>query len=137
MDFRSWLEGSVRWGLVATLLACAITPTAVMSWQLLAILHLAVMPLVLLGVDLGDWGRWKEVSWGSALYAAIAVMLITAIGWGSPMFRCGGETCGAMNATPPPLRANHEMLEELGIQESCPFEVDVPGGWWPDVLPER
>ncbi len=137
MDFRSWLEGSVRWGLVATLLACVITPTAVMSWQLLAILHLAVMPLVLLGVDLGDWGRWKEISWGSALYAAIAVILITAIGWGSPMFRCGGETCGAMNATPPPLRANHEMLEELGIQESCPFEVDVPGGWWPDVLPER
>ena len=38
---------------------------------------------------------------------------------------------------PPPLRADHEMLDHLGINATCPYEVDIPGGWWPDVLPEH
>ena len=136
-DFRIWLPGVLRWSFVGVLLLCAITPTAVMSWQLLAVFHLAVMPLVLLGLHLIDRGRWKAVGWGSSAYAAIGIVLIAAIGWGSPMFRCGGETCDAMNATPPPLRADHEMLDALGINDTCQYEVDVPGGWWPDVLPEH
>ncbi len=137
IDFRTWLLGVVRWSFVGVLAACVITPTAVMSWQLLSVLHLAVLPLVLLGLDLIDRGRWTAVRLGATAYAAIGTVLIAAIGWGSPMFRCGGETCDAMNATPPPLRANHEMLDELGINDTCPYEVDVPGGWWPDVLPEH
>lgn len=136
-DFLSWLTGAVRWTFIAVLLACLATPTAVMSWQLIAILHLAVMPLVLLGIDLAAADRWRTAQRAAGLYAAIAVALIAAIGFGSPMFRCGGKTCEAMNATPPPLRANHVMLEELGIQETCAYDVDVAGGWWPDVLPER
>ena len=137
IDFRTWLLGVVRWSFVGVLAACVITPTAVMSWQLLSVLHLAVLPLVLLGLDLIERGRWTAVRLGATAYAAIGTVLIAAIGWGSPMFRCGGETCDAMNATPPPLRANHEMLDELGINDTCPYEVDVPGGWWPDVLPEH
>jgi len=136
-DFRTWLLGVVRWSMIGVLAACAITPTAVMSWQLLTVFHLAVMPLVLLGLDLTTKGRWAAVRWGAGVYAAIGIVLIIAIGWGSPMFRCGGDTCDAMNATPPPLRADHEMLDELGINDTCRYEVDVPGGWWPDVLPEH
>lgn len=135
--FKTWLQGVVRWGLVGVLLACTITPTAVMSWQLLTVFHLAVMPLVLLGLDLVEEGRWDSVRQGAAVYAVIGIFMIVAIGFGSPMYRCGGETCGAMNATPPPLRANHEMLDALGINDTCRYQVDVPGGWWPDVLPEH
>jgi len=136
-DFKTWLLGVVRWSLVGVLLACAVTPTAVMSWQLLTVFHLAVLPLVLLGLNLVDRGRWTAVRTSASVYAVISVVLIAAIGWGSPMYRCGGETCGSMNATPPPLRADHEMLDELGIHNTCRYEVDVPGGWWPDVLPEH
>jgi len=127
----------IRWSLVGVLIACAVTPTAVMSWQLLAVLHLAVLPVVLLGLDLEARGRRLSVLRGASAYACLCLVLIVAIGWGSPMFRCGGETCEAMNATPPPLRADHEMLEALGIQATCRYEVNVPGGWWPDVLPEH
>jgi hypothetical protein len=136
-DFRSWLTGAVRWTFLGVLVACMLTPTAVMSWQLLSVFHLAVMPLVLFGLGLIDAGRWPMARRGAGVYAAIALILIVAIGFGSPMYRCGGDTCGAMNATPPPLRSDHEMLAALGIQESCRYPVDVPGGWWPDVLPEN
>jgi hypothetical protein len=136
-DFKTWLLGVVRWSFVGVLAACVVTPTAVMSWQLLSVLHLAIMPLVLLGLDLIAEERWTAVRWGASTCAAIAIVLSLAIGWGSPMFRCGGETCEAMNATPPPLRANHEMLDALGIHDTCRYDVDVPGGWWPDVLPEH
>jgi len=56
--------------------------------------------------------------------------------FGSPMYRCGGYRCEAMNVTHPILRSDHPMLEELGIQATCGFEINQPGGWWPDVLPE-
>lgn len=136
-DFRTWMVGTVRWSFIGVLAACAVTPTAVMSWQLIAILHLAVMPLVLLGLQLIEENRWGAVWKSTGAYAAVSIALIVAIGWASPMFRCGGETCDAMNATPPPLRADHAMLDELGINATCRYEVDVPGGWWPDVLPEK
>ena len=137
IEFTPWLLGVVRWSLVGILVACAATPTAVMSWQLITVFHLAVLPLVFLGLHLSDIGRWPTVRLGLIVYAAISVVLSVAVGWGSPMYRCGGETCGAMNASPPPLRADHEMLDGLEIQDTCQFEVNVPGGWWPDVLPEQ
>jgi len=137
LGFGPWLLGVLRWSLVGVLLACALTPTAVMSWQLLTVFHLAVMPLVLLGLCQIEKGRATTVRRAAIAYALLGLSLVAAIGWASPMYRCGGDTCGAMNATPPPLRANHEMLEGLGITDTCPYEVDVPGGWWPDVLPEH
>lgn len=137
LPFRPWLDGVMRWSFLGVLLACILTPTAVMSWQLLTVLHLAVMPLVLAGLDLIRTGRIRWVKLGSGVWACLSLLMIVAIGLGSPMFRCGGETCGAMNADPPPLRANHEMLDRLGINATCPYEVNVPGGWWPDVLPEH
>ncbi len=71
------------------------------------------------------------------MWAVLSLALTLIIGLGSPMYRCGGETCGAMNADPPPLRSRHEMLDALGIQRTCAYELDVPFGWWPDVLPEH
>jgi len=136
-SFRQWLVGVIRWSLLGTLAACALTPTAVMSWQLLTVLHLTVIPLVLLSMDLIGKGRLPVVRAGVVTYAAVSILLVIAIGVGSPMYRCGGATCGAMNADPPPLRADHEMLDELAIHQTCLYEVNVPGGWWPDVLPEH
>ena len=136
-DFRSWLVGVVRWSFVGTLVACIATPTAVMSWQLLTVLHFAVLPLVLCGLHLTHTGHLHRVRIGAGIWAALSLVLIVGIGLGSPMFRCGGKDCGAMNADPPPLRANHTMLDALGINATCQYEVNVNGGWWPDVLPEQ
>ena len=66
-DFPTWLRGTVRWAFVGVLAACAITPTAVMSWQLLTVFHLAVMPMVLLGIHLANEGRQSLVRTGAII----------------------------------------------------------------------
>lgn len=137
IPYRRWLDGVVRWSFVGTLLACLLTPTSVMSWQLLTVLHLAVLPVLLLGSDLLEEGRLREVRAGAAVFALSSLGLIIAISWGSPMFRCGGETCGSMNAAKHSLRSDHVILDELGINATCEVQVDQPEGWWPDVLPEK
>ena len=135
--YREWLDGVIRWSLGVTLLACLLTPTSVMNWQLLTVLHLAVLPVLLLGTDLLDQGRWAQVRTGAILFALLSIGLSVAITWGSPMFRCGGETCGSMNANKHALRSDHVILDELGINATCRVQVNQPGGWWPDVLPEN
>jgi len=34
-----------------------------------------------------------------------------------------------------PLAHHSAMFDELGLQATCPWPLDRPGGWWPDVLP--
>jgi len=133
---RTWLKGVVRWSFLVTLLACFLSPTTTMSWQIVVLLHLAIMPSVLAGAALLKGPRRQLALRGTALYAGLTCALLLAMSFGSPMYRCGGYRCEAMNVTHPILRSHHPMLEELGIQAACPFEVDQPGGWWPDVLPE-
>lgn len=135
--YRQWLDGVIRWSLGVTLAVCLLSPTSVMSWQLLTVLHLAILPVLLLGSDLLDQGRSRAVKIGTTLYALSSLGLVVAIAWGSPMFRCGGETCGSMNAAKHSLRSDHVILDELGINATCEVLVDQPDGWWPDVLPEK
>jgi len=133
---RTWLKGVVRWSFLITLLACFASPTTTMSWQIVVLLHLAVMPSVLAGETLLKGPQRRLALKGTALYTALTCTLLIAMSFGSPMYRCGGYRCEAMNVTHPILRSDHPMLEELGIQATCPFEINQPGGWWPDVLPE-
>lgn len=133
---RTWLKGVVRWSFLVTLVACFFSPTTPMSWQFVVFLHLAVMPSVLAVDALRRSSRRRLALRGTALYAGLTCALLLAMSLASPMYRCGGYRCEAMNVTHPILRSHHPMLEELGIQATCPFEVEVPGGWWPDVLPE-
>jgi len=133
---RTWLKGVVRWSFLVTLLACFFSPTTTMSWQIVVLLHLAVMPSVLAGSAVLRSPMRHLALRGTALYAGLTCTLLIAMSFGSPMYRCGGYRCEAMNVTHPILRSHHPMLEELGIQATCGFEVDQPEGWWPDVLPE-
>ena len=133
---RTWLKGVVRWAFLVTLVACFFSPTTPMSWQFVVFLHLAVMPSVLAVDALRRSSKRRLALRGTALYAGLTCALLLAMSLASPMYRCGGYRCEAMNVTHPILRSHHPMLEELGIQATCPFEVEVPGGWWPDVLPE-
>jgi len=130
------MKGVVRWSFLITLLACFFSPTTTMSWQIVVLLHLAVMPSVLAGAVLLESPKRRLAVRGTALYTGLTCALLIAMSFASPMYRCGGYRCEAMNVTHPILRSHHPMLEELGIQATCPFEIDQPGGWWPDVLPE-
>ena len=95
-------------------------------------LHVAVLPVVRgvgrLAPSLGEARLVK----GLAAGAALALAADLALAAGAPNFRCGGRYGVVI-----PLRESSPMFEEIGLQRTCPWPLDRPGGWWPDVLPEH
>jgi len=88
-------------------------------------------------VEAGALGRSRRASWvskGIWIYAAAEIALLVAIAFGNPQYRCGGRTERTDFGFN--LRSDHPMMRELKIQQTCPWPVNVPGTWWPDVLPE-
>ncbi len=131
---RRWLSGYVVWCFVAALLVFALSPTTLMSWQGLVLLHAAVLaPVLWLGAvarSRSSWGR--RVRAGLPVYAAAEALLLVALALGSPHYRCGGRLELRL-----PLRHDSPMLHDLGILRDCPMPVSQPDGWWPDVLPSE
>ncbi len=129
-----WLVGVVRWSFMAALLTFALSPATVTRWHLQALLHLAVLPVVLAGGALLRGARAPLARRAVWAYAGVAVFGVTLL-VGGPMYRCGGERCSTA-ATLPDLRHDHPMLVPLGIQRTCPVTVDDPDGWWIQTVAE-
>lgn len=129
---RPWLHGYVLWTFVAAVLVFSLSPTTVMMWQGVLLLPAAVLvPVFWLGA-LARSRRGGQVARFLPACAALSVAVALAVGLGSPQFRCHGE--GFMTF---PLVADSPMFDELHIQQTCPWPLDRPGGWWPDVLPKE
>ncbi len=134
---REWLKGVTRWGLLAALVAAGLSPTTIMSWQLLPFFHLAVLPLVFSGEALLSSRRADVARLAIPAYALLGVMLALTVAFSSPLHSCGGPACGGRHTQMPPLLYDHPILEDLGIQDTCPVSAGQPEGWWwPDGLPE-
>ena len=73
----------------------------------------------------------SRVGQGVRAWVALSLVLAAAIAFGSPQYRCDGRRPMRF-----PLVAHSPMFDELGLQASCPWPLDRPGGWWPDVLPK-
>ena len=72
--------------------------------------------------------RWTRV------YGVAEVVFLLAIAFGTPYYRCAGHRPeDSFNFN---LRYDSPMFRELNIQQTCPWPMNVPGGWWPDVLPK-
>ena len=132
---REWLKGYARLSFLAAAIVFGLSPTTIMMWQGLILLHAAILPVVLYA---GALDRTRFASWvskGTWIWAAVEIVLLIAIAFGNPQYRCGGRhtrrTDFGFN-----LRSDHPMMRELKIQQTCPWPVNVPGSWWPDVLPE-
>jgi hypothetical protein len=129
---RSWLDGYAALALAAAVAVFAASPTTPQSWQAMPLLHAAALPVVrgvgLLGARLGEM---RALRWLAAA-AALALAFDLALAAGAPNFRCGGRAAVVF-----PLRSSSPMFEEIGLQATCPWPYDVPGGWWPDVLPRE
>jgi len=127
---RDWLDGYLLWSFVAAAVVFGLSPTTIMYWQGLILFHVAVLPVVLWLGALLDGPRAAWAARGALAYAGLALFVLFGMAFGSPYYRCGGKEPLRL-----PLRYDHPMLHELGIQQSCPMPLDDPDGWWPDVLP--
>ena len=133
---RTWLEGYAVWSFLAAAVVFSLSPTTIMMWQALLLLHAAVLPVVLWAGALGRTRRRPLVEKGMRIYAIAEIALLVVIALGSPQYRCKGHDPQGRDSFFFPLRSDHPMFHELGIQETCPWPLNQPGKWWPDVLPE-
>jgi hypothetical protein len=131
---RHWLKGYARVCFVAAVLVFSLSPTTLMMWQGLILLHASILPVVLWAGALGRSRIALRVVKATWIYTAAEIVLLVAIALGNPQFRCGGRMKRTDFSFP--LRSDHPMMHELKIQQTCPWPVYQPGKWWPDVLPE-
>ncbi|MEO7795352.1 MAG: hypothetical protein ABIV06_11325 [Thermoanaerobaculia bacterium] len=130
---RRFVEDYAFWCFVSAVVVFAAAPTTPQSWQAVPLFLAAVVPVVLwLGRRLEDTAPSRGVRRGLIAAAVAALAIHLALVAGGPNFRCGGR--GGVNI---PLRASSPMFEDLGLQRTCPWPLDVPNEWWPDVLPEE
>ena len=130
-DERTRLVRYVCAALVAALAVFAADPTTPQSWQALPLLHVSVVPVAWGAGRLARRRGERGVLRLLAAWAVVALLLDVALAAGGRDFRCGGRDSKVV-----PLRSTSPMFEELGLQRECPWPLGVPGGWWPDVLPE-
>jgi hypothetical protein len=132
---RAWLRDYTLAAFFGATIGFALSPTTVMSWQAIVVLHAAVLPLVFLGGAL--WRRPRlatrvrrnVLAWG---VASVALVLIVAAG--GRYYRCQGQPMLGVGTV---LRHDHPMFHDLGLSRTCPVEFDAVDGWWPDRLPEN
>jgi hypothetical protein len=120
---REWLHGYVRWTLVATLLSFCLSPTTIMMWHALIVLHAAILPVVLwLGAL---WRtRWATRARVAVLIHAIVLVLIgLGMTFGTPMYRKGGRDGVGVVVSEP-----HPMLDRLGVSRHGTVRVDPDAG---------
>lgn len=129
---REWIAGYAAISLGAAFVVYCLAPTTIMFWQGVPLFHAATIPPVLWLARQLDGPRAAWVRRGVAATALFSVLIGLAMAFGSPTFRCGGRRDEHF-----PLRSNSPMFTDLGIQQTCPWPLDVPGEWWPDVLPEE
>ena len=130
---RAWVAGYARVCFVAAVIVFSLSPTTIMMWQGLILLHAAILPVILWVGALGR-SRWAaRVAMGTRGYAAVEIALLVAMALGGSQYRCSGHD--GEDSFGFALRYDHPMLHDLHIQQTCPWPVNVPGGWWPDVLP--
>ena len=131
---RNWLRGYALWCLGAAFVVFSLSPTTVMSWQGLIVLHAAVLPVVLWLEALSRTRIRRGVARGLRAFLAVEVVLLVALMLGGPHYRCKGHDPQGRDSFFFPLAHDHPMFHELGIQQTCPWPLSRPGKWWPDVL---
>jgi hypothetical protein len=130
---RAWVKGYVRICFVAGLIVFALSPTTVMMWQGVILFHAAILPVVLWAGPLARTRLAAGTTRWTRAYGVAEVVFLIAIAFGTPYYRCAGHKPeDSFNFN---LKYDSPMFRELNIQQTCPWPMNVPGGWWPDVLP--
>ena len=132
---RTWLQGYAIWSFLAAVIVFSLSPTTIMMWQGLILLHAAILPVLFWAGALARSRRHAgRVRRGMWIYAAAEIVLLLLMPLGSTHYRCSGHD--GSDSYGLALRHDHPMLHDLRIHATCPLPVNDPRGWWPDVLPE-
>lgn len=134
---RARLRGIISWSFLASLAVFLISPTTIMSWQVLSLFPAAILLVVLQLGPLLRRRRRGVVRRLTHAWVAAAFVLCLAVAFGSPHYRQGGERCGSRHAIPPALSSDHALFDDLGLREAYGSLVNQPGGWWPEVLEQE
>ncbi|MEO8197876.1 MAG: hypothetical protein ABI689_14260 [Thermoanaerobaculia bacterium] len=133
VEARQFVGDYAFWSFVAAIVVFAAAPTTPQSWQAVPLFQAAVVPVIFwLGRKLDAPPTADAARRGLVAAATASIAILLALAAGGPNFRCGGR-----HGVVIPLRAASPMFEELGLQRTCPWPLDVPNEWWPDVLPEE
>jgi hypothetical protein len=127
---RAWLQGYVALTFLGAAAVYALSPTTMMYWQGLCLFHAAVLPLTLYAGLLLRTRFAARVLAGAAAYVMLELSLVFGIAFGTPDYRCRG-----LETVVFPLLGDSPMFHDLHIQDTCPWPLGDPHGWWPDVLP--
>jgi hypothetical protein len=123
-----WLRAYAATVFVAAVISFALTPTTVMSWQCLPMLHAAVLPLVLWAAVLLRTRLRRPVDIVVRAWFALSVVFGVAIAFGASVYRSGDRFPGEV-----PLR-EHVMLHEIGLSQQSNAALGVDDGMRSDVL---
>ena len=124
---REWIAGYARWCLVAAGVTFALSPTTIMMWQGLIVLHAAVLPTVMWAGTILRTRRGARPARRIALgWGVVTVLGLTALSVAAPMYRKGGRD--------PVFVVVSRMvpvIERTGIAEHCTVVID------PDAVPPK
>jgi hypothetical protein len=132
LEPRAWMEGYAMLCLAAAFAVYCLAPTTIMFWQGILLFHASLLPPLLWCAERLDGPEGRAVKRAAAAAAAAGVLVGLAMGAGAPQYRCGGRGDGRF-----PLRSDSPLFQDLRLNDRCPWPMNTPGGWWPDVLPEE
>jgi hypothetical protein len=123
---RIWLREYTIWVFAACVIGNALSPSVVMWWHNLIVLHAAVLPIVLWSDALLGTRSAPAVRRVMAPYLALSVVLLLGMAFGSNQYRRGGRDAKAIV-----LDTDHEIVRDLRLTECCDISVDPETGQWP------
>lgn len=122
---RDWLCGYASWTLVACLIANALSPTVVMWWENLIVLHAAVLPLLLWADALRRTRRGARLRYAAAGWALASVVLLLGMAFGAEQYRNGGRDAWTWV-----LPRNDRVVRDLRLTDYG-VSIDPRTGHWP------
>ncbi len=122
---RAWLRGYALWVFVACLIANALSPTVVMWWHNLIVLHAAVLPLVLYADVLGRTRLARHLGRGLAVWIGLSVVLMLGMALGAEQYRHGGREAWSWV-----LPRNDRVVQDLHLTDHG-VSIDPRHGSWP------
>jgi len=128
---RPWLRSYLLLGWTASIITFAVSPTTLMHWQTLAVLHVAVLTTVL-AVEASLRLRRPRSGRLVVLWSVLTVCLLFFLAFGSPKYRRGGRDAAVATLT-----ADHPLVDRYRLRDHATVVIDPDHEWISHDRPPR